>query len=72
MPAQQPLHRGSLHAPTAAMNQPHLAESRLVRRMQIVVHDVHDVPRRKAVKVYRLFDGDLYGLVVFHWPLPNW
>ena len=66
MPSQQPLHRGPLHAPTAAVNQPHLAESRLVCRMKIVVDDVDDVPRRKAVKVYRLFDGHADRRIVFH------
>ena len=65
------MHCGPLHAPTAAVNQPHLAESRLVRRMKIVVDDVHDVPRRKAVKVYRLFDGHADRRIVFHCRLPN-
>lgn len=66
MLAQQPLHGGALHALAPAMDETHLAKSRLVRGTQIGVDHVDDIPRRKAVKIDRVFDGDVDRRLVFH------
>jgi hypothetical protein len=40
------------------VNQPHLAEARLVGRLHVLVDDRRDVARRERVQVERVLDGN--------------
>jgi hypothetical protein len=53
MPGQDGVHGGALDADSAAVYQPDLGETRLVRRFDVVGNDVADVLRREGVEVER-------------------
>ena len=62
MVAQHLLHARPLHADAAPVNQPHVAQSRLMRRQQVLVHDRRDISRRKCVEVEDVLDADTMGI----------
>jgi len=65
MLAQQLLHGGALHALAAPVDQPNLLKSRVASGLEVLVDHRHDVPRREAVEIDRVFDRDLDDLVIF-------
>ena len=59
MGVERPLNHRALHTLTAAVDQPHLAKARLVRRAHVLLHNVHDITRCEGVQVEKIFDRDL-------------
>ena len=49
----------TLNAFAATVDQAHLAEARLMRRPNVLMHDVDNVTRREGMKVQGVFDRDL-------------
>jgi hypothetical protein len=62
--AQQPLHRGALHALAATVYEADLPKPRLVRGLQVLIHHRNHIAGRKAVKVDGVFDRDFYDRLV--------
>ena len=65
MPLEGLLHHAALNALAAAMNQPDLTQSGLVRRVDVFLHHRRDVARRKRVEVEVIFDGDAVVQIYF-------
>ena len=59
MPFQHLLHDASLHALAAAVDQPDLAQSRLVCGVHVFLDDRRNVTRRERVQVEVSLDGDV-------------
>ena len=53
---ERALHHGALHSPPTAMNQPDFAESSRMRRAQILLNHVHDIPRGEGMQVERILN----------------
>jgi hypothetical protein len=61
------LHDSALHACAAPVYQPHLAQSRLVRGLDVFIDDGRDVARREGMEIERAVDGNLVRrLIEFH------
>jgi len=63
MPLQGRLDDAALHAGAAPVNQPHLAQAGLVRRVDVFLDDRLDVARLEGVEVEGAFDGDGMGTI---------
>jgi hypothetical protein len=63
MSFQGSLHDAALDSRAAAMNQPHLAKSRLMRGSDVLLDHRLDVARAEWVQVERAFNRD----VMDHW-----
>jgi hypothetical protein len=61
MPLECLLNDASLNALAAAVNQPDLAKSGFVCRVDVLLDNGRDVARRERVKVEVVFDRDAVG-----------
>jgi hypothetical protein len=64
MRSEQPLHRGALHANSAAVNQAHFPEALLMRGVQVFLDDRRNVTRLEGVEVDFWLDRNLVGHTV--------
>lgn len=59
------LHHRALDAATTTMNQPDFSQPGGMRGAEILTDNVHDIPRRKRMKVERAFDRNVvHGPIV--------
>ena len=78
MPLECLLHDPSLHAYTAAMHDPHLAQTRSVCLAHVLFDDRGDIARREGVQIDRRFDWNAMGppprdverVLILHSPQP--
>ena len=56
MPFERGLDDSALHAPATAVDQSHLAKSRLMRGLDVFFNDRFDVLRRERVEIDRILD----------------
>ena len=61
MPLERLLHDASLDALAAAVNQPDLTQSSVVRRSDVFLDDRRDVAWRERVQIEVVFDWDAVG-----------
>ena len=71
MPLERLLHDAALNALAAAVNQPHLAQSRLVRGVHVLLDDRLDVARREGVEIEGRLDRDVVSHVNSELPRAN-
>ena len=64
MAFERRLHDSTLHPGAAAVDEPHFANARRVRRVDILLHHRTDVARGERVKIERVLDRHVMGLVV--------
>ena len=63
MPLECLLHDAALDALAAAVNQPDLAQARLVRGVHLLLDDRLDIARREGVEIEERLDGDVVSHV---------
>jgi len=61
MPLECLLHDTALHAYTAAMYNPHLAQTRSVCLAYVLFDDRRDIARREGMQIDRCFDWNAVG-----------
>lgn len=76
VPLEGLLHDATLHAHSAAMNDPHFTKSCRMRLVDVLFDDRGDIARREGMQVELAFNGDsqrlalsgVEGVLILHFP----
>jgi len=75
MALEEGLHDAALHSSAASVNQADFRQTRLLRRVQVLVDEGWDIGRRERVQVELAGDGNVDRVGVFHFatfPTCDW